>query len=139
MTCQTLATDSMGVGASEEAREYVQLFVYRVPKSNRESLRKVLKAIVAKLKEHGLLGSDFYQLHSSEAFQGFTTIANTFSSSLEEELWVELDHYRDRRHRDQVMASLSKDPGAGGLFKQLGPLVSERYSIVMGEFDGMSL
>ncbi len=51
---------------------------------------------------------------------------------------MELDHYRERGHRDRVMASLAKDTGAGALFRQLGPLVSDGYSIVMGEFEGMA-
>ncbi len=122
-----------------EHRGYVQLFVYRVPDKNRDALQNLLREIVAKLKEHGTLRSEFFRLHSNEAFQGFTSIAKTFITLPGEELWVELDHYREREHRDRVMAELSKDSSAGALFRRLGPLVSERYSIVMGEFDGMVL
>lgn len=118
---------------------YVQLFLYRVPKKNCGALQLLLRKIVGKLGEHGTLHSEFYQLHSSEAFKGFTTIARTFANAPDEELWAELDHYTDRTHRDRVMASLAKDESAGALFRQLGPLVSEGYSIVMGEFDGLLL
>ncbi len=121
-----------------EDRGYVQLFVYRVPEKNRDELRSLLGKIADKVREHGALRSDFYRLHSTEAFQGFTTIARAFAAVLGEELWVELDHYRERGHRDRVMASLTKDTGAGALFRQLGPLVSDGYSIVMGEFEGMA-
>ncbi len=117
---------------------YVQLFVYRVPKTNRDALQSLLRKIANKLREHGTLRSEFYQLYSTEAFQGFTTIANTFTLGPGEELWVELDHYRERAHRDSVMADLAKDTNAGALFRQLGPLVSAGYSIVMGEFEGMA-
>ena len=118
---------------------YVQIFVYKLPNKNRGALQNLLKEIAEKLREHGTLGSEFYQLYSREAFQGFTTMASTFASLPEEELWVELDHYKGRRPRDQVMADLSKDSSVSALFRQLGPLVSTGYSIVMGEFEMMAL
>jgi uncharacterized protein YbaA (DUF1428 family) len=118
---------------------YIQLFVYRVPKKNREALQKLLEDIVNKLIEHGTLSSEFYRLYSTEAFQGFMPIASAFAALPEEEFWVELDHYKSRDHRDQVMSDLSKDANAGALFRQLGPLVSYGYKIVMGEFESMPL
>jgi hypothetical protein len=125
--------------SGEKGRGYVQFFVYRVPNKNRERLLELLKGIVGRLKEHGTIASEFYQLHSTEAFQGFVTVAGTFAVLPNEELWMELDYYRDRPHRDEVMLSLGKDPGAGQLFRQLRPLVSEGYSIAMGEFDGLAV
>ena len=126
-------------GSELEEGGYVQLFVYRVPKKNHDPLQKLLQDIVKKLKQHGTLRSEFYSLYSKEAFQGFTTIASTFAALPDEEFWVELDHYKGCDHRDQVMVSLGKDPGAGALFRQLGPLVSQGYSIVMGELEAMHL
>lgn len=125
--------------SDRESGGYVQLFLYRLPKKNREALQSLLRQIADKLREHGTLRSEFYRLHSTEAFQGFTTIAGISTPDSGEELWVELDHYKERGHRDQVMASLSKDASAGALFRQLGPLVNAGYRIVMGEFEGMPL
>ncbi len=118
---------------------YVQFFVYKVPKSNRIALQSLLNRIVGKLKEYGTTRSEFYQLHSKEAFQGFAQIADTFGILPDEELWIELDHYRDRKHRDAVMLDLGTDANAGLLFRRLGPLVSKGYRISMGEFDGMTI
>jgi uncharacterized protein YbaA (DUF1428 family) len=129
-------TDS---GPRGEEGGYVQLFVYRLRKKNRDALKTLLKEIARKLREHGALRSEFFQLHSKEAFQGFTTVATALSTLADEELWVELDYYRGRGHRDQVMAGLSKDADAGALFRRLGPLVSEGYTIAMGEFDKMNV
>lgn len=124
---------------SESQEGYVQLFIYRIPRKKRDEMRHLLGEIVEKLTKHGTLRSEFYQLHSNEAFQGFTSIASTFSPATDEELWVELDHYNGRAHRDQVMANLGKDQSAGALFRQLRPLVSEGYSITMGEFLGIRI
>lgn len=127
----------MDVSQLGQEKGYVQLFVYRVPEKNRDALMKLLKEIVGKLKNHGTIRSEFFRLHSREAFQGFTPIADELSASAGEELWVELDYYLGREHRDKVMARLGKDASAGALFRQLRPLVSEGYSIVMGEFESM--
>jgi hypothetical protein len=94
---------------------------------------RLLRLIAEVLRKHGTLRSDFYQLYSAEAFQGFACIANTLSATPDEEVWVELDHYREREHRDQVMHELRTDASAGALFRQLGGAVSDGYSIVMGE------
>ncbi len=129
----------MNKTVSENGQGYVQLFVYRVPNKDRDAMQKLLKDIADLLMRHGTLYSEFYRVHSPEAFQGFTSILNTFSSTPDEELWIELDHYRGRSHRDQAMAGIGKDPSAGLLFKQLRGLVSEGYSIVMAELDSLRM
>jgi uncharacterized protein YbaA (DUF1428 family) len=91
---------------------YVQLFVYRIPKGNRDSMQELLKDIAEMLKRHGTLFSEFYRLFSPEAFQGFTTIFKTFSNGADEELWIELDHYVSREQRDHAMIEIGKDSGA---------------------------
>lgn len=118
---------------------YVQLFVYRIPSKNRDAMQQLLKEIADLVKKHGSLHSEFYRLHSEEAFQGFTGIRKIFPSPPGEELWVELDHYRGREQRDQAMAAIGKDQTAGPLFRQLSGLVSDGYSIVMGEFNGIEM
>ncbi len=124
---------------SEAGQGYVQLFVYRVPNKDRDAMQKLLKDIADMLMRHGTLYSEFYRVYSPEAFQGFTSILNTFSSTPDEEVWIELDHYKGRSQRDQAMAGIGKDSSAGPLFKQLRGLVSEGYSIVMGELDGIRM
>jgi hypothetical protein len=48
---------------------------------------------------------------------------------------VELDHYKDYGHRDKVIKAVGQDANAGSLFGQLMGLVSQEYSIIMGEFE----
>ena len=125
----------MKAGFEGNGRGYVQLFVYRIPKKNHDAIRRLLGEIADLVKKHGALDSDFFQLHSTEAFQGFVSIAGTISAVPDEELWLEMDYYRERSLRDQAMAKIGKDDGAGPLFRQLRGLVSPGYSIVMGEFE----
>jgi uncharacterized protein YbaA (DUF1428 family) len=123
----------------EAGQGYVQLFVYRVPNKNRDAMQRLLKDIADLVRRHGAMYSEFYRVYSPEAFQGFISILNSFSSSPDEELWIELDHYKGRSERDQAMAGIGKDQSAGPLFKQLRVLVSEGYSIVMAELDSLRM
>src|SRR5215831_12480356 len=96
--------------------DYAQMFVYRLPKQNHDSLVKLQQKLTSIYRKHGTLRSDFYQLHSNEAFEGFTSLGRTVSAGVQEEVWVELDHYRDVKHRDNVVESVGQDAEAGPLF-----------------------
>lgn len=93
------------------------------------------KQLAGIYRKHGTLFSEFFQLNSAETFQGFTSIAKTVPIVQDEELWVELDHYKDHEHRDKVVKVVGQDANAGPLFAQLMGLISQEYSIIMGDFE----
>ena len=55
----------------------------------------------------------FFQLNKTEVpMEGLTNIAKTVSANQdeeEEEVWLELIFYRDRKHHDNVMAKMKND------------------------------
>lgn len=68
---------------------------------------------------------------------GFTNIAKTVSASKDEEVWLELQFYRDKKHLDDVSAKMQKDENAGELGKQFIDLISPA-SCVEGWFSHLS-
>jgi len=54
---------------------------------------------------------------------GFTNIAKTIAAK-EDEVWLELQFYRDQKHLDDVGAKMQKDENAGKLGKQLMDLLT---------------
>lgn len=65
---------------------------------------------------------------------GFKNIANTVSANQdEEEVWLELQSYRDRKHQDEVGAIMQKDETAGQLLKQFMSLITPG-SCIEGQF-----
>jgi len=52
---------------------------------------------------------EVFRLGSTEISEGFTNIANTASATPDEEVWLELLSYRDRKHRDEVGAKMQND------------------------------
>jgi hypothetical protein len=52
----------------------------------------------------------------------------------EEEFWLELHSYRDRKHQDEVGAVMQKDETAGQLLKQFMTFITPG-SCIDGQFD----
>jgi uncharacterized protein YbaA (DUF1428 family) len=118
-----------------DSGNHVQMFVYRIPKKNHDSMIQLEKQLTGVFRKHGILRSEFFHLSSLETFEGFTSIAKTVSAKDDEEVWVELECYRDRKHRDEVITKITEDASAGPLFGQVMCLITQGYSCVMGELS----
>lgn len=102
-------------------------------KKNHEAMMQICKQA---RKMHGKYGErlEFFQLGSTETFEAFNSIAKTVSSSQDEEVWLELVYFIDRKHHDEVVASMLKDKSAGQTFKQFMDLISPG-SCIEGRFN----
>lgn len=82
---------------------------------------------------------EVFRLGGTEISEGFTNIANTVSANPDEEVWLELLSYRDRKHRDEVGAKMQNDECAGLLMKQFMDLITPGSSCTIGGFSRLSL
>jgi uncharacterized protein YbaA (DUF1428 family) len=71
--------------------------------------------------------------------EGITNIAKTISANQDEEVWMELIFYRDRKHRDEVGAKMQNDENMERLYKQSVDLLSPGSSFIMGEFNRLEV
>lgn len=123
-----------------ETGTHVQLFVYRIPKKNHDTMVQLQSQLTGIFKKYGILRSEFFQLSDTKIFEGFTSIAKTVSANQDdEEVWVELESYRDRKQRDEVVAKITQDPSAGPLFGQVMSLLTKGDSCIMGEFKRLQV
>jgi uncharacterized protein YbaA (DUF1428 family) len=117
----------------------VDNFVYRVPKKNHEAMMQLNKQFADIMRKYGAPHLIF-QLNNTEApMEGITNIAKTVSASQDEEVWMELIFYRDRKHRDEVGTKMQNDENMERLYKQSVDLLSPGSSFVMGEFSRLSV
>jgi uncharacterized protein YbaA (DUF1428 family) len=116
-------------------------FVYRVPKKNHESMMHLNKQFADITRKYGALHLIFQLNNNTEApMEGITNIAKTVSANQdEEELWMELIFYRDRKHRDEVGAKMQNDESMGPLFQQSMNLITSGTSFIMGEFSRLKI
>jgi uncharacterized protein YbaA (DUF1428 family) len=114
-------------------------FVYRVPKKNHEAMMQLNKQFADIMRKYGAPHLIF-QLNNTEApMEGITNIAKTVSANQDEEVWMELIFYRDRKHRDEVSAKMQNDDNMERLYKQSVDLLSPGSSFVMGEFSRLKV
>ncbi|HJU85080.1 MAG TPA: DUF1428 family protein [Nitrososphaeraceae archaeon] len=114
-------------------------FVYRVPKKNHEAMMQLNKQFADIIRKYGALHLIF-QLNNTEApMEGIANIAKTVSANQDEEVWMELIFYRDRKHRDEVGANMQNDENMERLYEQSVDLLTPGSSFVMGEFSRLKV
>jgi uncharacterized protein YbaA (DUF1428 family) len=119
--------------------EHVQIYVYKLPKKNHDAMVSLLKRFTGLYKKYGTQSWEIYQLNSTEAFEGSTSIAKTVSAGPDEEVWIEVDHYKDRKARDAAVGSIMQDPSTDEIFGELGGTLSQGFSLIMGEFNPVGI
>ena len=124
---------------SEQIGNYAQLFIFRVPKKNHGAMARLESQIVSMWKKHGILSSEFFQLTHHETVKGFTNLAETVSSGPDEEVWVEIQRYKDRQHRDEIFAAVRRDTPMLELFGTWYGLVVPGQNSVMGDFAKLKI
>ncbi|MGB7953828.1 MAG: hypothetical protein WCF23_07585 [Candidatus Nitrosopolaris sp.] len=105
-------------------------------KKNHDAALQIHKQSSDLLKKYGVLRSKIFRLNNTKSYEGMglTNIANTVSAS-QDEVWVELRYYRDRKHMDEVRAKCGNDENMGRLYKQSLDLLTPGAKFIIGEFD----
>jgi uncharacterized protein YbaA (DUF1428 family) len=123
---------------AKEIGSEVAHFVYRVPKKNHDAMMQLNKQFVEVMRKYGATHL-ILQLNNSEApMEGITNISKTVSANQDDEVWMELIFYKDRKHRDEVNAKMRNDVNMEQLFKQSMDLITPGTTFVMGEFSRLN-
>jgi uncharacterized protein YbaA (DUF1428 family) len=123
------------IGIEQRIGSEVDHFVYRVPKNNHDSMVQLNKQFAEIMRKYGAPHLIF-QLNNTEApMEGITNIAKTILANQDDEVWMELIFYRDRKHKDEVGAKMQNDENMGRLFQQSLDLVTEGTGFIMGQFS----
>jgi uncharacterized protein YbaA (DUF1428 family) len=122
----------------QEIGSEVAHFVYRVPKKNHDAMMQLNKQFVEVMRKYGATHL-ILQLNNTEApMEGITNISKTISANQDDEVWMELIFYKDRKHRDEVNAKMRNDVNMEQLFKQSMDLITPGTTFVMGEFSRLN-
>jgi uncharacterized protein YbaA (DUF1428 family) len=133
-------TKSATTQTIKETGSYVQFYIYRVPKKNHDAMVQVDKQIMPWLEKHGGR-MEFFQLSNSETIEGLESIVKTLSiDEDEEEVWVELNYFRDRKHFDEIFGKMLQDESAAPIFKQFENLINQGKSkMITGGFSRLKV
>lgn len=86
-----------------------------------------------------MVRSEFFQVTPGRIFQGFTDLDKAVTAGPEEEVWVELEHYRNFSHMEAVLANISADKAAGPLFGQVMGVLAEDSSPLQGNLNKLAM
>jgi uncharacterized protein YbaA (DUF1428 family) len=114
-------------------------FIYRVPKKNHDAMMRLNKQFVEVMRKYGATHL-ILQLNNTEApMEGITNISKTVLANQDDEVWMELVFYKDRKHRDEVDAKMRNDVNMEQLFKQSMDLITPGTTFTMGEFSRLDV
>src|SRR5215207_387481 len=130
----------------EETGNYLQLFLYRALKKNHDAIVKNLKQFVPWFKRHGVR-IEYYQFGNSETqaaidsaresgMDVLESIAKTLSAAEdEEEVWMEVQYFRDHKHCEDVYAEMMQDKNIEPLGNEFFRLITHGKRLIIGGFS----
>jgi uncharacterized protein YbaA (DUF1428 family) len=130
----------------QQTGTYLQLFLYRAPKKNNGAIAKNLKQFVPWFKEHGAR-VEYYQLGKSETqaavdsakesgMDVLDNIAKILSTTEDkEEVWMEVQYFRDYEHCKDVYAKMMQDKNIESLGNEFFGLVTQGKRLITGGFN----
>ena len=117
--------------------EEVQTVIYRFPKKDHDKMVEFTKPFTDIFRKHGVLHWGIFQLKDTENMVEFTNIAKTISANLDEEVWIEIFHYKDKKHKDEVMEKMKNDKSCEQGFQEFMKLVTPGSSVIIGDFSSV--
>ena len=131
----------------EDTRNYLQHFIYRVPKKNHDAIVQNLKQFVPWFKKHGAK-VEYYQLGRSEtqyaidsAKQSGMDVMDSIDKALstsvkdDEEVWIEQQYFRDYKHCQDVYAKMMQDKSIEPLGNEFFGLITQGKKMITGGFN----
>ena len=117
----------------------IQTIIYRFPKKDHDKMVEFSKPFSDLFRKYGVSRWGIFQLSNNENVMEFTNIAKTVSANLdEEEVWIEIFHYNDKKHKDEVMEKMKNDKNCEQGFQQFMKLITPGSSVIIGDFSNVN-
>ena len=117
----------------------IQTVIYRFPKKDHDKMVAFSKPFTDIFRKYGVSRWGIFQLSSTKNDTEFTNIAKTVSANLdEEEVWIEIFHYNDKKHKDEVMENMKNDKNCDQGFQQFMKLITPGSSVIIGDFSSVN-
>ena len=133
----------------EGTGNFLQHFLYRVPKKNHDALIQNLKQFVPWFKKHGAR-VEYYQLGRSETKAAIDSakqsgmdvmdsidkiLSTTTEDEEKEEVWVEQQYFRDHKHCEEVYSKMMQDKSIEPLGNEFFSLITQGKKMITGGFN----
>lgn len=131
---------------------YLQHFIYRVPKKNHDAIVRNLKQFIPWFEKQGAR-VEYYQLGRSEtdaamesAKQSGMDVMVSIDKALftaateeeEEEVWIEQQYFRDYEHCKDVYSKMMQDKSLEPLGNEFFGLITQGKKLIIGGFNRLT-
>lgn len=136
----------------EKTGNYLQHFIYRVPKKNHDAIVRNLKQFIPWFEKQGAR-VEYYQLGRSEtdaaiesAKQSGMDVMDSIDKALfttaaeveEEEVWIEQQYFRDYEHCKDVYSKMMQDKSLEPLGNEFFGLITQGKKLIIGGFNRLT-
>ncbi|HYO07228.1 MAG TPA: DUF1428 family protein [Phototrophicaceae bacterium] len=118
-----------------ENESIVLLFIDRAPKKNHDAMVQLNSRVIDTFKKYGVQRFEVFQLGSTEDMMDFVNISKTVSADQDDEVWMEIQSYRDRKHLEEVGAKMMSDKNMAAEGQQFLNLITPGSRCSFGEFS----
>jgi hypothetical protein len=126
-------SDSEKFANQNDAGSLIKIFFIRAPKKNHDAIVKIGKQTDIFFKKHDV-SKYGYRLNSRENMMDFVNVSRTISANDDDDVWLEIQFYKDARHVEEVMKAMEGDKMANELYKEVMELITPG-PIVFGDFS----
>lgn len=125
--------------SATKGTNHLEAIYYRVPKKNHDALVENLKKFVSWFEKNGVL-IEYYRFEGGQSMEGMPmqSIDKVLSVAEDEDLWIELHRYKDRKHRDDTFAKMMQDKSLASLGSEFFGLITKGSSLVTGGFSRLT-
>jgi uncharacterized protein YbaA (DUF1428 family) len=122
----------------EETGNYLQHFIYRVPKKNHDAIEPNLRKFVPWFKKNEIRLED-YQLSNNQTMEAMESITKTPSVTEDEDVWIELQYFRYQNHSEDGYTKIMQDPSLKLLGDEFFNLITQGKSMMTGVFSKLEV
>ena len=116
------------------SRGHIEIFLYRAPKKNHDGMLEVNRQSLDFFIKHGASSFEVFSLTSRENMMEFVNLSKTISASDDEEVWLEIQSYRDAEHVKEFTASMQGDKSIEPIYKRFMELITPGSIVSFGGF-----
>jgi uncharacterized protein YbaA (DUF1428 family) len=119
----------------KDSRGQVAIFLYRAPKKNHDALVKINKHSHDFFMKYGVLKFEVFNLNSRENMMDFVNLSKTISANNDEDVWLEIQSYRDAKHVQEFMKAMEGDKSGDEMYKDFMKLITPGSIVTFGDFS----
>jgi uncharacterized protein YbaA (DUF1428 family) len=116
-------------------RSIVEIFLYRAPRKNHDSLVRLNKQSHDFFMKYGALKFEVFTINNRENMMDFVNLSKTISANEDEEVWLEIQSYKNSQHVKEFIDKMKDDKSMETLYNEFMNLITPDSVVSFGGFD----